>query len=79
MIEPLESFANEDITVATLYSGANVHDSSVALALINKTTKLDTHHYNLRSMLEICISRKIADVAFGILSICIHQSLKRVT
>jgi len=31
MIEPLESFANKDILVATLYSGANVKISAVAL------------------------------------------------
>jgi len=39
IIEPLESFANEDILVATLYSGANVKISAVALALINETSK----------------------------------------
>jgi len=36
MIEPLASFANKDIPVATLYSGAGVHDSAVALPIINE-------------------------------------------
>lgn len=152
------SVVDGDIPITTFYSGANVHDSSVALPLINETSKRvnyfydlqdagydsniirefskklghrpiidinpknskelkekielqiqeqkkfellhlpqnsDTHHYNQRSMVERVNkylkedfgcntiyyqgSRKVASVlAFGILSICIHQSLKLV-
>jgi hypothetical protein len=153
------SAVDGDIPVAAFYSGANVHDSSVALPLINETSKRvnylydlqdagydsniirdfykklglcpiidinpknskdlkaiielqkeekgkfemlhlpqnsDTHHYNQRSMVERVNkylkedfgcntiyyqgATKVASVlAFGILSICIHQSLKLVT
>ena len=153
------SAVDGDIPVAAFYSGANVHDSSVALPLINETSKRvnylydlqdagydsniirdfskklnhrplidinpknskelkakielqkeekrkfemlllpqnsDTHHYNQRSMVERVNkylkedfgcntiyyqgAAKVASVlAFGILSICIHQSLKLVT
>ena len=148
-----------DIPVTAFYSGANVHDSSVALSLMQETSKrvnylydlqdagydadiirefsyklghrpiidinsknskelkakielikhekksfnflnlqqnLDEEHYNQRSMVErvnkylkddfgcdkIYYQRatKVASVlAFGILSICIHQSLQLVT
>jgi hypothetical protein len=153
------SVVDGDIPITAIYSGANVHDSSVALPLINETSKkvsylydlqdagydsniirdfskklnhrplidinpknskelkgkiqlikdekkkfeilnltqsLDTHHYNQRSMVERvnkylkedfgCSNiyykgaTKVASVlAFGILSVCIHQSLKMVT
>ncbi len=153
------SVVDGDIPITAFYSGANVHDSSVALPLINETSKrvnyfydlqdagydseiirnfskklghraiidinpknskelkekielqtqeqkkfkllhlpqnLDIHHYNQRSMVERVNkylkedfgcntiyyqgATKVASVlAFGILSICIHQSLKLVT
>ena len=153
------SAVDGDIPIAAFYSGANVHDSSVALPLINETSKRvnyfydlqdagydsniirefskklghraiidinpknskelkekielqtqeekkfkllhlpqnsDIHHYNQRSMVERVNkylkedfgcntiyyqgATKVASVlAFGILSICIHQSLKLVT
>ncbi len=148
-----------DIPITAFYSGANVHDSSVALPLINETSKRvnyfydlqdagydsniirdfskklnhrplidinpknstelktkielqkdekkkfemlnltgssDDHHYNQRSMVERVNkylkedfgcntiyyqgATKVASVlAFGILCVCIHQSLKLVT
>ena len=153
------SAVDGDIPIAAFYSGANVHDSSVALPLIQETSKKvnylydlqdagydadiirefsqkhghrpiidinpknsqmlrdkiqlaedekkkfeyfnlpqssDIHHYNQRSMVERVNkylkddfgcdkiyyqgATKVASVlAFGILSICIHQSLKLVT
>ena len=153
------SAVDGDIPITAFYSGANVHDSSVALPLIAETSKRvnylydlqdagydadiirefsikynhrpiidinpknsqvlrdkikfitdekkkfeyfglsqssDTHHYNQRSMVERVNkylkddfgcdkiyyqgATKVASVlAFGILSICIHQSLKLVT
>ena len=153
------SAVDGDIPITSFYSGANVHDSSVALPLINETSKRviylhdlldagydsdiirefskklnhksiidinpknskelkqkiqlikeekekfeffnlpqssDIHHYNQRSMVERVNkylkddfgcntiyyqgATKVASVlAFGILSICIHQSLKLVT
>jgi transposase len=153
------SAVDGDIPITAFYSGANVHDSSVALPLILETSKRvnylydlqdagydadiirefsikynhrpiidinpknsqvlrdkiqliedekkkfeyfgltqssDTHHYNQRSMVERVNkylkddfgcdkiyyqgANKVASVlAFGILSICIHQSLKLVT
>jgi len=153
------SVADGDIPIAAFYSGANVHDSSVALPLMQETSKrinylydlqdagydaniireysnklghrpiidinpknskalkekielikhekesfkvinqhqnLDKEHYNQRSMVERVNkylkddfgcdkiyyqgAKKVASVlAFGILSICIHQSLKLVT
>ena len=153
------SVVDGDIPITAIYSGANVHDSSVALPLIQDTTKKvnylydlqdagydadiirefsqkhghrpiidtnpknstilkekialreeekqkfahlnltkdsDAHHYNQRSMVERVNkylkddfgcdkiyyqgATKVASVlAFGILCICIHQSLKLVT
>jgi len=153
------SVVDGDIPITTFYSGANVHDSSVALPLMQETSRrvnylydlqdagydadiirefsaklghrpiidinpknskelkakialikhekesfklinqhqnLDTEHYNQRSMVERVNkylkddfgcdkiyyqgATKVASVlAFGILSICIHQSLKLVT
>lgn len=153
------SAVDGDIPITAIYSGANVHDSSVALPLIQETSKKvnyfydlqdagydadvikefskqnghrpiidinpknsqelkdkiqliedekkkfqffglpessDTHHYNQRSMVERVNkylkddfgcdkiyyqgASKVASVlAFGILSICIHQSLKMIT
>lgn len=153
------SAVDGDIPITAFYSGANVHDSSVALPLIQETStrvnylydlqdagydaniireyskllehrpiidinpknskvlkekielikhekeifeilgqhlNLDTEHYNQRSMVERVNkylkddfgcdkiyyqgAKKVASVlAFGILSICIHQSLKLVT
>ncbi len=153
------SAVDGDIPIAAYYSGANVHDSSVALPLMKETSKRvnylfdlqdagydadiirefsinlnhrpiidinpknskalkekiqlikdekekfkffnlpqssDIHHYNQRSMVERVNkylkddfgcntiyyqgADKVASVlAFGILSICIHQSLKLVT
>ena len=153
------SVVDGDIPVVAFYSGANVHDSSVALPLINETSKRvmylhdlldagydsdiiaeyseelnhkpiidinpknskvlkekialakeekekfeylnltqasDKHHYKQRSMVERVNkylkddfgcdkiyyqgANKVACVlAFGILSICIHQSLKLIT
>jgi hypothetical protein len=153
------SVVDGDIPITAFYSGANVHDSSVALPLMKETSKrvkylydlqdagydsdiirefsqklnhrpiidinpknskvlkekiqlikdekekfeffnlpqsLDQHHYNQRSMVERVNkylkddfgcntiyyqgATKVASVlAFGILSICIHQSLKLVT
>lgn len=153
------SAVDGDIPITAFYSGANVHDSSVALPLMQETSKrvhylydlqdagydaniirefstklghrpiidinpknskvlkekielikhekeifeglnqhlnLDTEHYNQRSMVERVNkylkddygcdkiyyqgATKVASVlAFGILSICIHQSLKLVT
>lgn len=153
------SAVDGDIPIAAFYSGANVHDSSLALPLIKETSKRvnylydlqdagydadiirefsnrlghrpiidinpknskvlkakielkkqekekfkllnlqdssDTYHYNQRSMVERVNkylkddfgcktiyyqgATKVASVlAFGILSICIHQSLKLVT
>ena len=153
------SVVDGDIPITAFYSGANVHDSSVALPLIEETSNrvtylydlqdagydadiirevsqsyghqpiidinpknskvlkekialkkhekkvfealnlhfnLDTQHYNQRSMVERVNkylkddfgcdkiyyqgASKVASVlAFGILSICIHQSLKLVT
>ena len=153
------SAVDGDIPIVAFYSGANVHDSSVALPLIKETSKRvlylhdlldagydsdiireyslklnhkpiidinpknskelkekiqlikdekekfeyfnltqcsDTHHYNQRSMVERVNkylkddfgcntiyyqgATKVASVlAFGILSICIYQSLKLVT
>jgi len=153
------SAVDGDIPITSFYSGANVHDSSVALPLINETSKRviylhdlldagydsdiirefskklnhksiidinpknskelkqkiqlikeekekfeffnlpqssDIHHYNQRSMVERVNkylkddfgcntiyyqgATKVASVlAFGILSICINQSLKLVT
>ncbi len=153
------SAADGDIPIAAFYSGANVHDSSVALPLINETGKRvmylrdlldawydsdiireyseklnhkpiidinpknskelkqkiqlikdekvkfeflnlpkssDEHHYNQRSMVERVNkylkddfgcntiyyqgATKVASVlSFGILSVCIHQSLKLIT
>lgn len=153
------SAVDGDIPIAAFYSGANVHDSSVALPLINETSQRviylhdlqdagydsniirefsqklnhkpiidinpknskelkqkiqlqkdekekfeylnlpqlsNEHHYNQRSMVERVNKYlkddfgcnaiyyqgavKVASVlAFGILSICIHQSLKLVT
>lgn len=153
------SAVDGDIPITAFYSGANVHDSSVALPLIKETSKRvpylydlqdagydsdiireyslklnhrpiidinpknskvlkekiqlikdekekfeffnlsqssDIHHYNQRSMVERVNkylkddfgcnkiyyqgATKVASVlAFGILSICIHQSLKLVT
>jgi hypothetical protein len=153
------SAVDGDIPVTAFYSSANVHDSSVALPLINETSKrvlylhdlqdagydsdiirefskklnhkpvidvnpknskelkakiqlqkeekkkfellnlpqlCDEHHYNQRSMVERVNkylkedfgcnniyykgATKVASVlAFGILSVCIHQSLKLVT
>lgn len=153
------SVVDGDIPITAIYSGANVHDSSVALPLIQETSKKvnylydlqdagydadiirefsqkhghrpiidinpknsqalrdkiqlaedekkkfeyfnlpqssDIHHYNQRSMVERvnkylkedfgCSNiyykgaTKVASVlAFGILSVCIHQSLKMVT
>ncbi len=153
------SAVDGDIPVTAIYTGASVHDSSVALPLINETSRKvnylydlqdaaydadiirvysklhghrpiidinpknskalkakialikeekekfeflhmplnsDTHHYNQRSMVERVNAylkdnfgcnkiyyrgaNKVASVlAFGILSICIHQSLKLVT
>ncbi len=153
------SAVDGDIPIAAFYSGANIHDSSVALPLMQETSKrvnylydlqdagydadiireyskklghrsiidinpknskvlkekielikhekdifqklnqhlnLDTEHYNQRSMVERVNkylkddfgcdkiyyqgASKVASVlAFGILSICIHQSLKLVS
>jgi len=153
------SAVDGDIPIVSFYSGANVHDSSVALPLIKETSKRviylhdlldagydsdiireyskkldhkpiidinpknskelkqkiqlikdekdkfkffnlpqssDIHHYNQRSMVERVNKYlkddfgcntiyyqgaiKVASVlAFGILSICIHQSLKLIT
>jgi len=153
------SAVDGDIPITAFYSGANVHDSSVALPLMHETSKrvtylydlqdagydadiirdaskalghrpiidinpknskalkqqialaksekeklrafnlyndTDDHHYNQRSMVERVNkylkddfgchaiyyqgATKVASVlAFGILSICIHQSLKLVT
>ena len=153
------SAVDGDIPIVAFYSGANVHDSSVALPLIKETSKRvpyfydlldagyyskiieefseklnhrpiidvnpgnskvlkeqiilqkeekekfelfnlpqssDIHHYNQRSMVERVNkylkddfgcntiyyqgATKVASVlAFGILSICIHQSLKLIT
>ena len=153
------SAVDGDIPITAIYSGANVHDSSVALPLIQETSKkvnylfdlqdagydadiirecsqkyrhrpiidtnpknsqklkdkielieheqktfkylnqhlsLDEQHYNQRSMVERVNAYlkdsfgcdkiyyqgadKVASVlAFGILSVCIHQSLKLVT
>lgn len=153
------STVDGDIPITSFYSGANVHDSSVALPLMKETSKRvnylfdlqdagydadiirdfstqlghrpivdinpknskllkekiqlikdekekfkylnlpqssDIHHYNQRSMVERVNkylkddfgcntiyyqgANKVASVlAFGILSICIHQSLKMVT
>ncbi len=153
------SVVDGDIPITAFYSGANVHDSSLALPLIKETSKRvnylydlqdagydadiirefsnrlghrpiidinpknskvlkakielkkqekekfkllnlqdssDTYHYNQRSMVERVNkylkddfgcktiyyqgATKVASVlAFGILSICIHQSLKLVT
>ena len=153
------SVVDGDIPITVFYSGANVHDSSVALPLMQETTKrvnylydlqdagydadiireysyklghrpiidinpknsqklrdkielikhekesfklfnlqqdLDEEHYNQRSMVERVnkylkedfgcktiyykVAVKVASVlAFGILSICIHQSLQLVT
>jgi hypothetical protein len=153
------SVVDGDIPITAFYSGANVHDSSVALPLMQETSKrvnylydlqdagydadiireysnklghrpiidinpknskklkekielikhekesfkvinqhqnLDKEHYNQRSMVERVNkylkddfgcdkiyyqgAKKVASVlAFGILSICIHQSLKLVT
>jgi hypothetical protein len=153
------SAVDGDIPIVAFYSGANVHDSSVALPLIKETSKRvpyfydlldagyyskiieefseklnhrpiidvnpgnskvlkeqiilqkeekekfelfnlpqssDTHHYNQRSMVERVNkylkddfgcntiyyqgATKVASVlAFGILSVCIHQSLKLIT
>jgi transposase len=153
------SVVDGDIPISAFYSGANVHDSSVALPLMNETSKRvsylydlqdagydsdiireyslkqrhkpiidinpknskvlkekiqlikdekekfeffnlpqssDTHHYNQRSMVERVNKYlkddfgcntiyyqgavKVASVlAFGILSVCIHQSLKLIT
>ncbi len=153
------SAVDGDIPIAAFYSGANVHDSSVALPLINETGKRvmylrdlldagydsdiirefseklnhkaiidinpknskelkqkiqlikdekvkfeflnlpkssDEHHYNQRSMVERVNkylkddfgcntiyyqgATKVASVlSFGILSVCIHQSLKLIT
>ena len=153
------SAVDGDIPITAFYSGANVHDSTVALPLMNETSKrvtylydlqdagydsdiireysqkLDhqpiidinpknckvlkekiqlaedekekfkllnlqqdstTHHYNQRSMVERVNAylkdsfgcnkiyyqgaTKVASVlAFGILSVCIHQSLKLIT
>lgn len=153
------SAVDGDIPITAIYSGANVHDSSVALPLIRETSKKvnylydlqdagydadiirdfskqnghrpiidinpknsqklkeqiqqakdeqkkfellnlsessDTHHYNQRSMVERVNkylkddfgcdkiyyqgATKVASVlAFGVLSICIHQSLKMIT
>lgn len=153
------SAVDGDIPITAIYSGANVHDSSVALPLIKETSKRviylhdlldagydsdiireyskkldhkpiidinpknskklkqkiqlikdekdkfkffnlpqssDIHHYNQRSMVERVNKYlkddfgcntiyyqgaiKVASVlAFGILSICIHQSLKLIT
>jgi hypothetical protein len=153
------STVDGDIPITAFYSGANVHDSSVALPLMTETTKrvnylydlqdagydadiirefsknlghrpiidinpknskalkekielikhekesfkfinqhqnLDKEHYNQRSMVERVNkylkddfgcdkiyyqgAEKVASVlAFGILSVCIHQSLKLVT
>lgn len=153
------SAVDGDIPITAIYSGANVHDSSVALPLINETSKRvdylydlqdagydssiirefsrskvhrpiidinpknskelkakielkkeeqkkfemlnltqdsDTHHYNQRSMVER-VNKYLKDdfgcdkiyyqgatkvssvLAFGILCVCIHQSLKLVT
>ncbi len=153
------SAVDGDIPITAFYSGANVHDSSVALPLINETSRrviylydlqdagydsniirdyseklnhkpiidinpknskvlkdkielieherkifkdlnqhldLDKEHYNQRSMVER-VNKYLKDdfgcdkiyykgatkvssvLAFGILSICIHQSLKMVT
>jgi len=55
------SAVDGDIPITAIYSGANVHDSSVALPLIQGATKV------------------ASVLAFGILSICIHQSLKMIT
>jgi len=153
------SVVDGDIPITAFYSGANVHDSSVALPLMQESSKrvnylydlqdagydanvieefsynlghrpiidinpknskelkakieldkeekekfkylnlhqnLDTHHYNQRSMVERVNkylkedfgcktiyykgATKVASIlAFGILSICIHQSLKLIT
>ncbi len=153
------SVVDGDIPITAIYSGANVHDSSLALPLIKETSKKvtyfydlqdagydadiirdfsklhnhrpiidinpknskelkatiklnksekdkfqnlnlilssDTHHYNQRSSVERVNSylkdsfgcdkiyykeaAKVASVlAFGVLSVCIHQSLKLVT
>jgi hypothetical protein len=153
------SVVDGDIPITAIYSGANIHDSSVALPLINETSQRvpylydlqdaayysniirdfskklnhrpiidinpknskelkvkieldkeeqkkfeffnlpqssDTYHYNQRSMVERVNkylkddfgcntiyyqgASKVASVlAFGILSVCIHQSLKLVT
>ena len=153
------SVVDGDIPITAFYSGANVHDSSVALPLMKETSKRvsylydlqdagyysktieefseklghrpiidinpgrssdlkekiqldkeekkkfeylhlpqssDTHHYNQRSMVERVNkylkddfgcntiyyqgATKVASVlAFGILSACIHQSLKLIT
>ncbi len=153
------SVVDGDIPITAIYSGANVHDSSVALPLIQETSKkvnylfdlqdagydadiirefsqehghrpiidinpknsqvlrdrielreheekifnsmdrhldLDKYHYNQRSMVERVNAylkdsfgcdkiyyqgaNKVASVlAFGILSLCIHQSLKMIT
>ncbi len=153
------SVVDGDIPITAFYSGANVHDSSVALPLMKETSKRvpylydlqdagyyskiieefskklahipiidinpgrssdlkakiqldkdekekfkylhlpqssDTHHYNQRGMVERVNkylkddfgcdkiyyqgATKVASVlAFGILSICIHQSLKLIT
>jgi len=153
------SAVDGDIPIVAFYSGANVHDSSVALPLMSETSKRvpylydlldagyyskiieefsqklnhkpiidinpgnskvlkekiqlekdekekfeffnlqqssDAHHYNQRSMVERVNkylkddfgcntiyyqgATKVASVlAFGILSVCIHQSLKLVT
>jgi len=42
------STVDGDIPVAAFYSGANVHDSSVALPLINETSKRVTYLYDLQ-------------------------------
>jgi len=153
------SAVDGDIPIVAFYSGANIHDSSVALPLMNETSKRvpylydlldagyyskiieeyseklnhrpiidinpgnskvlkeqillqkeekekfeffnlqqssDIHHYNQRSMVERVNkylkddfgcntiyyqgATKVASIlAFGILSVCIHQSLKLIT
>lgn len=42
------SVVNGDIPITAIYSGANVHDSSLALPLIKETTKKVTYLYDLQ-------------------------------
>ena len=42
------SVVDGDIPITAIYSGANVHDSSVALPLINETSKKVSYLYDLQ-------------------------------